>query len=81
MIAVLLFVLLVLSIAAYCGATLTVAVEAPVSSPSWERVSYWAERARYYETGPCAGWERGQYGGIRPCVMAHDVTGCTETCV
>lgn len=56
MIALALIVLLVLSLAGYVAGTLTVAVEAPVSS--WERVSQWAERARFYETGPKAGWAR-----------------------
>lgn len=74
-----LLIVLILAIAGYVGSALTVAVEAPVSS--WERVSYWADRARYHETGPYAGWERGQYGAVRPCAMAHDVMGCTSECV
>lgn len=80
MLIIALLALLVLSLAGYIGGVVTVAVEAPVSS-DWECVSYWANRARYYETGPNAGWERGRYGAIRPCVMAHDVTGCTLDCV
>lgn len=77
---IVMLVLLSVVLANYALALLSTPVQTPVPWESDHGIGYWANRARYYETGSYAGWERSARGAVRPCALSHDVTGCTSDC-